>query len=214
MIDVIIFGTGGHAKVVYDILLTQNLYRPVAFLSTNEVITSFLNLPHFHQSKLAELEFNTGIVAIGDNMVRSRVVEFVYSQRSDFHFITAVHLSAAVASDVILQDGIVVMAQTAINSGSRIGSHVIVNTSSSIDHDCNIGKFSSIAPGCILGGNVEIGNFSAVSLGAKIVHGKKIGYHAVIGAGALVLNDIDNYKVAYGSPCKIVRTRVQGEKYL
>ncbi|MBY0553597.1 NeuD/PglB/VioB family sugar acetyltransferase [bacterium] len=214
MENVVIFGTGGHAKVVTDILLRQKIYKPVAFLSLNESLTTFLGLPHFHQSILPQKNFKTGVVAIGDNFIRSQVVEFIKTHIPDFKFITAVHPSAQIAGDVVLSDGTVVMANCVVNSGSNIGSHAILNTGSVVDHDCKIEQFASIAPGCVLGGNVVVGEFSAISLGANVIHGKKIGQHTVIGAGALVLEDVEGFKVAYGSPCREIRSRTQGEKYL
>lgn len=214
MTEIIIFGTGGHAKVVYDILLKQNKYKPVAFVSISETITYFLDLPHVHQSKLAASGFNAGIVAIGDNSVRASVVEYVKSQMTDFKFISAIHPSAQIAEDVNIGKGAVVMANVAINPGTIVGEHVILNTISSVDHDCKIGQYASIAPGCILGGNVEVGEYSAISIGAVVKHGIKIGKHTVVGAGALVLEDIGDFKMAYGSPCKVIRSRVAGEKYL
>lgn len=214
MEDVIIFGTGGHAKVVYDILVKQAMYKPVAFVSLNENLTDFLGIPHLNQNKFKELKVKKGVVAIGDNSVRSSVVDFIQSQISDFEFVSAVHPSAQIGNDVKIGRGSVIMAQTAVNSGTRIGQHVILNTSSSVDHDCIIGDYSSIAPGAILGGNVKVGNFSAVSLGCHIIHGKSIGDHTVIGAGAVVIEDITDHKVAYGNPCKVIKMRQTGEKYL
>lgn len=214
MTEIVIFGTGGHAKVVYDILLKQKLYNPVALIILRDAIPSFLSLPHFYQEDFLQSDFSAGIVAIGDNSVRSQVVEFIRIQKPNFKFISAIHPSAQIAQDVVLGEGTVVMANVVVNSGTRVASHAILNTSSSIDHDCNIGKLASIAPGCVLGANVDVGDFSAISLGAQIIHGKKIGSHVVVGAGALVLNDIESYKVAYGRPCRVIRSRVVGEKYL
>lgn len=214
MKEVVIFGTGGHAKVVYDILLRQNLYKPVAFISDRENMANFLDLPHMHQNKLSESGFLVGIVAIGDNFVRGSMVKFINSQKAAFKFVTAIHPSAQVATDVILEEGVVVMAQCAVNSGTRVGAHVILNTGSLVDHDCKVEAFSSIAPGCTLGGDINMGEYSAISLGAVVKHGIRIGKHTVIGAGALVLEDVDDFKMAYGNPCKVIRTRIQGEKYL
>lgn len=214
MENVVVFGTGGHAKVVFDILIRQKLYNPVAFFSLNESMTSFLGLPHFHQSLLVENKFKAGVVAVGDNFIRGQVVEFVKSHVQGFKFITAIHPSAQVAEGSVLADGTVAMANCVVNPGSQIGPHVILNTASVIDHDCKIGQFASIAPGCILGGNVEVGEFSAISLGANVIHGKRIGSHTVVGAGSIVLNDIEDFKVAFGTPCKAVRSRIQGENYL
>lgn len=214
MEEIVIFGTGGHAKVVHDILIQQNKYKVCGFVSLEADRTEFMGLPHFNQANFADLKYTAGIVAIGDNSTRNRVVDFIKKLNSQFKFVSAVHPSASVASDVFIGSGTVVMAQAAINPGSRVGSFSIVNTGAVIDHDCFLGEFSSVAPGCVLGGNVSIGNFSAVSLGASIIHGKKIGEETVIGAGSVVLDDVGGYQVAFGSPCRVVRSRAHGDKYL
>lgn len=214
MNDAIIFGTGGHARVVFDVMKRQNQYNPVAFVSLGEDLSSFLNLPHVHQSKLNHLSWDRGVVAIGDNFIRSKVVQYILSVKPHFKFISLVDPSAQLGSDVVVQEGTVIMPHCVVNTGSRIGQHVILNTSSSIDHDCKIEDFASLAPGAILGGNVSLGNFTAVSLGAHIIHGKKIGQHSVIGAGAVVLKNVSDFTVAYGNPCREIRVRSAGDKYL
>jgi sugar O-acyltransferase (sialic acid O-acetyltransferase NeuD family) len=214
MKNIVIFGIGGHSKVVCDILVKQNKYRPIAFVSLNESISIFMGIPHVHQSKFADIACELGIIAIGDNFIRNQVSEFILSKKPHFNFISAIHPSAQIADGVKIGEGSVVMALSALNSDTVVKRHVIINTHSSVDHDGLIGDFASIAPGCALGGNVEVGSFSAVSLGAQVIHNIKIGEHSVIGAGALVLNDIGDFKVAYGIPCKEMRDRIKGEKYL
>jgi sugar O-acyltransferase (sialic acid O-acetyltransferase NeuD family) len=212
--DIVIFGTGGHSKVVYDILIKQQKYNPVAFVSLDKGLSTFMGLPHFHQSDLFRIKQSKGIVAIGDNYARAQVSSFILEKRPDFDFVMAVHPSAQVAYGVKIGRGSVVMANTALNSETVLGENVIINTGATVDHDCKIDSFASIAPGCTLGGNVTLGAFAALSLGAKVVHNKKIGIHTVVGAGSVVLNDIADYKIAYGSPCRVIRDRKEGEKYL
>ncbi len=214
MKKMVIFGTGGHAKVIHDILLKQGLYEPAAFFSLEKGIKSFLGIPHFHQEDFSQSSFDMGIVAIGDNWIRSQVVNFILSVKKDFTFVNAIHPSAQIGNNTVFGKGVVVMANTAINPDSKIGSHVIINTSSSIDHDCTISNFASIAPGAILGGNVTVGEYSAISLGAQVIHGMAIGQHSVVGAGSLVLNNIEDKVVAFGCPCKTIRRRAENEKYL
>jgi serine acetyltransferase len=59
-----------------------------------------------------------------------------------------------------------------------------------------------------------LGKFSTISLGANIINGINIGIHTVIGAGSLVVTDFGDNIIAYGSPAKVIRTRVIGEPYL
>lgn len=155
-----------------------------------------------------------GIVAIGDNWVRSKVVSHILSIHPQFHFITAIHPFATIARGVTVGVGTVIMAGSVINSDTVIGEHCILNTKSSVDHDCTIRDFVTIAPNVTTGGNVKIGDFSTVSLGANITHSKEIGEHTIIGVGSSVLSNIGSYTVAYGTPARVVRSRMQGELYL
>nr|BDT26869.1 acetyltransferase [Bacteriovorax sp. HI3] len=212
--EVIIFGTGGHSKVVYDIIVKEGVYTPVAFVSLNQNLKTFLDLPHYHQNEFSKLKFEAGVVAIGDNWVRSKIVETVISINKNFNFIKAIHPSAQIGTGCIIGKGTVVMANTVINPFSTVGEHSIINTSSSIDHDCTVGNFASIAPGATLGGTVSIGDFSTISLGANVIHGRTVGPHTVVGAGSLVIKDIEDHAFAYGLPCKVIRKRAEDEKYL
>ena len=95
-----------------------------------------------------------------------------------------------------------------------MGAFCILNNNSSLDHDSKMLDYSSLAPGVSIGGNVQIGLFTAVSLGAKVIHGIIIGEHTIIGAGSIVLKNIPKYVIAYGTPAKVIRDRIVGEKYL
>lgn len=214
MTSVVIFGTGGHAKVVYDILLKQKKYAVAGFVTNDVEKQSFLGLTCFKQSELANLPVNAGVVAIGDNFTRQQLFITIKKAQPNFEFIAAVHPSAQIGQGVKIGAGTVVMANVCVNSDSVVGEHVILNTSCSVDHDCHLAEFSSLAPGVVLGGNVQVGSLTAISIGAVIKHGITIGAQSVVGAGALVLEDIGNHKVAFGNPCKIIRERKAGEKYL
>ena len=212
--EIVIFGTGGHSKVVYDAVRKQGLFKVVAFISLNEQIDSFLDVKHYPQSRLDELNFNAGVIAVGDNFKRAELSKHIRSLRNNFEFVTVVHPSSSIGSGVKLGVGTVVMGQVAINADSAVGEHCIVNTSSSVDHDCRLADYASIAPGAVLGGNVNVGLAAAVSIGAVVKHGCKIGDYSVLGAGATLLSDLESNVIAYGTPAKFVRTRQFGDKYL
>ena len=155
-----------------------------------------------------------GIVAIGDNWTRARVVARIRELQPDFQFVTAIHPDVCVARDVSIGEGTVVMAGAVVNTGTRIGAFCILNTRCSVDHECTLGEFSSVAPGVVTGGCVAIGPFSAVGIGATLIHEVRIGEHTVVGAGATVVNDVPDHVVVYGTPARFVRSREAGEPYL
>ena len=74
--------------------------------------------------------------------------------------------------------------------------------------------FSSLASNATLGGLTVVGAFSTIALSATLLHNIKIGDHTVIGSGSVVVKDIPSNVVAFGVPCKIVKKREAGERYL
>lgn len=220
MENIVIIGSSGHAKVIIDIVEKEGKYKIAGVLDKfrdvgettlgYRVLGKEEDLPRL----VADYKLSGGIVAIGDNFIRSIVVAKVKEIYPGFIFVVAIHPQAIAARDVSVGEGTVVMAGATINPCCSIGSHCILNTASSLDHDSIMEDFSSLAPKATTGGNVKIGRFAAISIGATIIHGLHIGEHTVIGAGSTVLTNIDSYKVAYGTPAKEIRDRKAGDKYL
>ena len=217
---IIVFGAGGHSKVILDIIEKQIEYTVAGLFSSFTSIGDFhYNYPIISNDSnlifvLKDFDIHGGVIAIGDNYQRYLLVEKINKIKEDFMFVNAIHPSAQIARGVKFGTGNVVMPGVIINSDSQIGNHCILNTGSTLDHDCIMKDFSSLAPGVNIGGNVNIGRFTAISLGAKIIHNITIGDSAVIGAGSVIINDIPSYVVAYGHPCKVIRSRNIDEKYL
>ena len=216
---ILIFGAGGHAKVVIDIARKSGYFVAgvidEALVAGSEFCGAFvLGCTSDLVRICREVQFATGVVAIGNNMFRAKVLDTILDVYPQFQFVTLVHPSAVLGDDVHIGEGSVIMAGAIVNSASTIGRHVIINTKASLDHDAEIGDFTSIAPGATLGGNVAIGEHVAIGLGANVVHGVHIGSHAVIGAGALVNKSLPGFVVAFGVPARVMRSRVAGDRYL
>jgi sugar O-acyltransferase (sialic acid O-acetyltransferase NeuD family) len=210
---VILFGAGGHARVVADI----------AWLSGHEVLAVVVDagggvpgVPLLRDAAQAARQFPAArwCVCIGDNHARETVVARLAAQVAGLHFRALVHPRATVARDARIGDGTVVMAGAVVNPGTAIGLHCIVNTGACIDHDNVLDDFSSVAPGACTGGNVRVGAGSAVGIGATVRHGVTIGARTVIGAGSVVLADVPQASVAFGVPCRVVRGRSPADPYL
>jgi sugar O-acyltransferase (sialic acid O-acetyltransferase NeuD family) len=199
---ILLFGAGGHSSVVREIVRAAGNYEIVAVIDRS------------NEDASGSFGVQAGIVAIGDNFARSRVVARVRELLPDFQFVTAVHPAAVIAEGVEVGPGTVVMPGVCISPGTRIGAHCIVNTGATLDHDDTLGDFASVAPGVTAGGNVSVGAFSAVGLGASLIHGISIGDHSVIGAGAVVVRNVPAHVVAYGNPSRVVRAREAGAPYL
>jgi len=218
MRNVVVVGASGHAEVVIDILERQGIYRIAGLIDRSvkghlmgyEILGTESDLPGI----VRQLEITGGIVAIGDNWTRHRVVNALNALLPDFTFVTAVHPSAQIGRNATIGRGSAVMAGAVINPNARVGAFCVVNTNASLDHGSVMGEFSGLLPNAATGGNVLIGAFAAVCQGANIIHGVEIGEHTVIGAGATVFENMPPRVVAYGTPALVIRAREPGEPYL
>lgn len=190
-----LYGAGGHAKVVMDILRAQGI-EVAAFIDDNPALKEWCGIPVVQDTE----GLSPVIVCIGDCMSRRKVVERLHCQ-----FATAMHPSAVIALSAYIGEGSVVMQGVVIQVDASIGRHCIINTKASVDHDCRIGDFAHIAPGCTLSGNVEVGEGTWIGVGTTVIQGVKIGRNCMIGAGSVVVKDIPDNVVAYGCPCKVIR---------
>lgn len=220
MKDIIIIGASGHASVVLDCIEKEKRYRVIGFIDSfkskgelffgHSILGTEDDLPNI----MASNEIFGGIIAIGDNWSRKVIADKIKSIYPNFKYITAVHPSTIIGKNVTLGKGTVLMPGVIINSSSVVGEHCILNTNSCLEHDSSIGDFSSISPSVCTGGNIHIGTLSAICLGVTIIEGITIGNSVVVGAGSLVLNDISDKVVAYGSPATVIRKRLESDSYL
>lgn len=217
---IILIGSSGHAHAVIDVVESQGLFEIVGlvddFRPAGEescgypVLGKVGDIPDI----CGRLGVEGGIIAVGDNFARSIIQGKISAGYPRFHFVTAIHPGATISKRAHIGAGVVIMPGGVVNPGCRVGDFCIVNTNSSLDHDSSMGEFSSLAPGAVTGGNVEIGRFSAVCIGATLSNAVRIGEHTVVGAGAVVTDTLAAYRVAYGTPARVVRERAKGDPYL
>lgn len=192
-----LFGGGGHAKVVMDIVEAQG-YEVGCLYDDNPHCTVIHGWPVYKASEVKVI--GPLIISIGSCKARKMIAE-----RYNVEFSCAIHPGAVISGSAVIGEGTVVMPGAIINADVTIGRHCIINTKASVDHECIIGDYVHIAPGATLSGNVEVGECSWIGVGACVKQGVKIGKNCMIGAGSVVLKDIPDNVVAYGNPCKIIK---------
>lgn len=187
-----IYGNGGHAKVVANIA-RANGYDNLIFLDDNSDMKFNSNLPK-----------HPIIIAIGNALIRQKLQNLVLS--SGFELITLIHPTAVIGSDVTIGNGSVVMPGAIINAKSTIGNGVIINSGAIIEHECTIGDFAHICPGVAIAGGSLIGERSWIGIGSSVIQNITIKPDITIGAGSVVVKDILEGSLAYGNPCRVVKS--------
>lgn len=209
----LIFGAGGHGKVVFDILKAQGVSVD-GFVDSRPRVPELFGVPVLPESILIDSGPLRMVVAVGANHIRRDVVNRVLATCPQVEFFNAVHPTAYVSVLSRLGVGNVIAAGALVTPDVVIGDHAVINTGAQVDHDCEVGNFVTVAPGAVLGGTVRVGEGTYVAIGASVRHGITIGDWSVLGAGAVVVENIPDRVVAFGSPCRVVRTRNENDPYL
>ena len=211
---VIIVGTGGHAKVVADMLKLSNReilgfvdpkmdaeldFCGKKVLGDDSVISQY---PH------NEIELANGIGSLPGKKNRWKLADKMRMQ--GYSFATIVHPSSIIAPDVFLGEGVQVMAGVVIQSSVKIGKDSIINTGAIVDHDCNILKNCHLSPGVVCSGGVLIGENTHVGTGSIVIECISIGKNSIIAASSVVYRDVPDGMVLIQK--KQQKLTIQGSK--
>jgi UDP-perosamine 4-acetyltransferase len=204
--EIILVGSGGHAKIVNDILNEMNGYE-IRGVVTNEKLDSFCGLPVLGNDEVLDTYFSRGIrkLAMGiggftSNSLREQV--YLSLRAKQFEFINCIHPSAIISKSCKIGDGCVIFAGTVLNAEVVIGNNVIVATGSTIDHETQLGDHILVSAGVTIGANNKISTGALIALGAKIVSGVTIGENSLVAAGSVVVNDVPANTAVFGIPAK------------
>ena len=200
----LLWGAGGHAKVVLDIASAMRAFTDICFVDDDpeKQGQSFRGLPIISGSRLSGWS-GSFLIAIGDNRIRA--ARYRAASGAGLCAATLVHPSAIVSPSAAIGEGTVVMPGAVINADARVGRNSIVNTGAIVEHDCVVGDHAHIAPRVALGGAVKVGDFALIGSGAVALPGAVIGENAIVGAGAVVLEGAPASATVAGVPARVVR---------
>lgn len=202
--DLIIMGSGGHAKVVLEAVLASSPDRRVTVLDDDPLAAerSLLGVKVSGTRDWLSANALDAAVAlgIGDNAARLALLDWLVAQGRAVE--TVIHPSAIVGATVVIGDGAFLAAGSIAIADAKIGRGAILNTACSVDHDCVIGDGVHLGPGVRLCGNVSIGARSLIGVGSAIRPGIKVGSDVVVGAGSAVVADIPNGSIYAGCPAR------------
>lgn len=196
----ILYGAGGHAKVVIDCVISQE-DELEGFFDDKSDLVSLNGYDVFGPYDETYLPDEKIVITIGDNEIRKRLAKSVIRHR----FGKVIHKSAILSPYAKIGDGSCVVQGSVLQSGVKIGKHCIINTSCSIDHDAVIEDFCHISPGVTICSGVKIEEGVHIGAGATVLPQVSIGKWCVIGAGAVITQNLPDYSLVVGVPGKVIR---------
>jgi len=205
-----LFGAGGHGKVVLDALLALG-YPPAVIVVADESGDlrgrSVLGIQVRVQIAGAQQWSGPFHVAIGNGLVRARIAAALLAKGAKA--LTVVHPAAVVAPSATLGSGSFIAAGAVVGPEAWLGNGVIVNHGAIVDHGCSVGDFAHIGPNATIGGGACVGAGSLIGAGAAVLAGGSIGEGAIVGAGAVVVAPVGSMETHVGVPAaRVVRREV------
>ena len=195
----VIWGAGGHGKVVLDVARSVPSFDLIVFLDDDR---SRARIPFCEcmviggSEELERLAGTSFVIAVGDNHRRAQCFERALA--SGLAATALIHKTAVIAASAVIGPGTVVMPGVVVNPGSVVGANCIINSGAIVEHDCRIADHVHISPRVALGGRVSVGRFAHVGLGALVLPGGTVGEKSVVGAGAVVLSAVPHDSMVVG----------------
>ncbi|UZH55528.1 NeuD/PglB/VioB family sugar acetyltransferase [Salinimicrobium tongyeongense] len=208
--EIIIVGTGGHAKVIVDMIHENQEYKIIGFTTINSDSQEFCGYPVLGDDSVLSEYYDKGLryAAIGvgafkDNTLRRTVFEKV--TKMGFKVPPLIDASCIISKSAVVKEGAFLARGVILNNDVKIGKNTVVYTASSIDHETLIGDHVLISAGVTIGAYTNIEEGVLCALGSKVVSGVRIGKDILVGAGAVVVNNIEKKGTYLGCPAKKVR---------
>lgn len=208
--DLVVWGASSHALVVADIIRATGKYEIVGFLDEvnperagqefcgARILGGREQLDAIMQRGIRHLFFG-----LGNNAARLKLAEV--ARAKGFQLATAIHPTASIATSAIVGAGTLISPHASINPEVRIGENVIFLSAVAIGHESVIEDGAQLSSGVRLGGQAQVGRAATLELGAIVGKGVRIGAGSMVGAGSVVLRDIPDGVLAYGSPARVIR---------
>ena len=200
MNNLLIIGTGGHARTLID-----------SVLSSGQILSGLIDINYKKQKEdilgvkvLGGVEilknFNPKktsiIIAIGDNGKREEW--FLQLKERGFSFTSVIHSTAILSKYASVGEGVFIGCGAIVNAEAIIGDNAIINNGVIVEHEVKIGKNCHLAPGVMVGGRVLIGNNTFIGIGSSIADYINIGQDSIIGAGSVIVKNVKDNSTVVG----------------
>lgn len=188
----LIFGGGGHGKILIDLIRAMGTYRIIGIIDDGLPIGSeILGVPILGgtpslgewYTRGVHLAVN-GVAGIGNVDARLKIFDIL--TRAGFAFPVLVHPSAVIERSAFLAAGVQILARAYIGGSVKVGFGSVLNVGCIVSHDSVLGKVVNLSPGATLAGNVRVEDYSQIGMLASVNLNITIGERSQLGNGCTV----------------------------
>ncbi len=211
MKNLVIIGAGGMGRTIFDIAREcvgyGKEYMIKGFIDDNlNALDGYGNYPPILGCINESSEFayapdkdDVFTFSIGGES-RRKCIENLISRGAEF--ITLVHRTARIGSNVKLGIGNIVAAYTSLGADCSIGNYNMIQSYTVIGHDAIIGDFNRIDTHVTCVGGIKVMDEATIHTGAVINHKVTIHDHGKVGACSFVIKSVKEGPTVLGVPAK------------
>lgn len=206
MKHLIIIGAGGMGRTMYD-MARESIgygieYDIQGFLDDNiAALDNFENYPPIIapiQSYLPN-ENEIFICSIG-GAARKKCIEEIISRGGQF--LTMIHSTARIGTNVQIGEGTIVGAYTTIGADAKVGKYNLIQSYTVIGHDSVIGDWNRIDTHVTLVGGTIVQNEADIHTAAMISHNVTVENNSRVAACSFVIRRVKEGTTVLGNPAK------------
>jgi sugar O-acyltransferase (sialic acid O-acetyltransferase NeuD family) len=194
----LVFGAGGHGRVVAEAALLQGLWggllassRP--FPAPRTELLRGVKLVDMDDVGQVDMAIH---IAIGNNTARQTEAQAFGFDR----LVSVVHPRACVSDFAQLAAGCFVAATAVVAPLAVLGVGVLVNHGAVVDHDTEVGAFSHIAQHASVCGHAKLGLRVLIGSGAVVLSSVVLGDDVVLSPGSVASCDLPGPGLYSGIP--------------
>ncbi len=219
MSEVVLFGIGDIAEVMYYFLTHDSEHQVVAFTVDKAYLdkTELFGLPVVPFENIQEQyppDRYAMFVAVGYNQMNQlRKQKYLEAKAKGYQLISYVSSRTRLWPDAQIGENCCVMEDMTIQPFVTIGNNVILWSGNHIGHHTTIGDHCFITSHVVISGGVNVGECCFFGVNATIRDHIEIAPHCLIGAGALILKSTREGEVYVGpSATRLEKTSDQIRK--
>lgn len=199
--DTVLFGGGGHAKVLIDAARATGL-RVIgavdARLPAGTPIVAGIEVlgDEALLEMLRDKGVRTALIGVGgatSSTARAKVFDRLAALGFDLPPVVAPGAHLGLGSE--LGRATYLLAGANVGPAVTIGDDCIVNQNAVVAHDSRIGHHVHLAPNAVVAGHCTVGDFSTVGMCATLINGASIGANCLVHNNVAVTSDLPDGQV-------------------
>ena len=200
MDEIILLGSGGHARSCIDVIEQEDRFR-IAGLVEQDGSNADHNLGYpivgvDDDLEILRKKYTYALVTVGHiKSPETRIKIYKILKTFEYQLPIVISPSAYISKHTEINEGTIIMHGAIVNAGAVIANNCIINSKALIEHDAIIGNHSHIATGAIVNGGVSVGSESFIGSGVVTKQYISIGNNCSVGAGVTLKSDVKSGQV-------------------